>query len=576
MISQTEMIHDFMEAYAEPFNPKLFERKTEDIVTELKKVILSCQRDNYFTLKVTNFEIIDDYETMMNLLCKQQGDTLNKRRKKKVNSYEYVDLKDTDCILMKVTYYIQVKDKYEYLTVYILIPIIVNKYYFRIYGNLYSAMYQIVEGSTYNNNTSNSTKQSITQKILFQPVKLFRNDYKLTSVDGEEYKCISYAAYAFTKSINVFKYFFAKYGLLEGLNFVGISQSVMLSKEEPPSNDKRDLIVFNISDFYISTPKMIFENDPVTQSAIKAIIDEAVKYSRPLDQILLTENWLLSLGMEFGNKSPDKGRDILNSVDGLYDLATKEIMHLPYNQKKDMFHVLRWMVREFPSLRVKDNLDVTLKRLRMAEYIASLYAMKLIQGIYRLSDMKAKIKLESIRKVLLIKPTYLIESACKCNLINYRNTTSDLDSITALKFTFKGLSGMGDKNGNKSVADVYKAVNHSQLGIIDLDSSPKSDPGMSGILCPFVDVEEDGFFSNYSEPNIWEEEFNKLMDQYKQTVGMKEVIEFKRDILGEERTEELEFINSCLNTSKQLLEPVRFVDNTTMTYPLYGVEVSNE
>ena len=63
---------------------------------------------------------------------------------------------------------------------------------------------------------------------------------------------------------------------------------------------------------------------------------------------------------------------------------------LPEEEKKTTYHILRWIMREFNSLRLKDNLDVGFKKIRFAEYIASLYAFKIAQGIYRVSDANRK------------------------------------------------------------------------------------------------------------------------------------------------------------------------------------------
>ena len=49
--------------------------------------------------------------------------------------------------------------------------------------------------------------------------------------------------------------------------------------------------------------------------------------------------------------------------------------------------LLRWLMREFPALRAKDNVDVSTKKMCIADYIARIYATKLSTGIHRISDM---------------------------------------------------------------------------------------------------------------------------------------------------------------------------------------------
>ena len=56
--NQRELIRAFNDEYREPFNDSLFEHTDDRMIEELEQVILSCQRDKYFMLKVLNFEVI--------------------------------------------------------------------------------------------------------------------------------------------------------------------------------------------------------------------------------------------------------------------------------------------------------------------------------------------------------------------------------------------------------------------------------------------------------------------------------------------------------------------------------------
>ena len=63
---QLELIKSYNEKNKEKFNPEFFMRDENLIIEELKKIILSCQRDNIFTLKVLGFTVIDDYDQIVN------------------------------------------------------------------------------------------------------------------------------------------------------------------------------------------------------------------------------------------------------------------------------------------------------------------------------------------------------------------------------------------------------------------------------------------------------------------------------------------------------------------------------
>jgi hypothetical protein len=104
------------------------------------------------------------------------------------------------------------------------------------------------------------------------------------------------------------------------------------------------------------------------------------------------------------------------------------------------------------------------------------------------------------------------------NLVSYRDLVNDLDSLTALKYTYKGISGLGEDG--TSVQPVYRYVDPSHIGILDLDASSNSDPGMSGMLCPMVKLYgKDNSFSEYQEPNTWRDLYKPILKELKEGVS---------------------------------------------------------
>lgn len=209
---------------------------------------------------------------------------------------------------------------------------------------------------------------------------------------------------------------------------------------------------------------------------------------------------------------------------------------------------------EFNALNVKDNLNIATKKIRCAEYIASLYAMKLSGGIYRISDKGKRADIKTIKKSIITSPMFLLGEISKCQLVNYRNVVSDIDSMVALKFTYKGVSGIGEK-GSNAIPSVYRLVDHSNLGRVDPDSSSATDPGITGTICPLVELTEDMHFSEFTEPNSWEKGFRKTMDNYKALVGIKEAV-ILRESLGMESDTTKEEAQEAIDTAKKLLRPV--------------------
>ena len=189
-----------------------------------------------------------------------------------------------------------------------------------------------------------------------------------------------------------------------------------------------------------------------------------------------------------------------------------EDLKLPEEDKNSIYAVLRWMIYEFNALRQKENLDIRTKKVRYAEYIACLYATKLAGGIYRISDKGNKADLKTIKKALNIAPMFLINAITKCQLVNYKNCVNDMDSIVALKYTYKGNTGIGEKSN--AISNAYRSVHPSHLGRVDIDSSSNSDPGVSGTICPYAEL-HDGHFDEYEEPNEWRVNISKILDIYR-------------------------------------------------------------
>ena len=146
----------YNEKNRENFNPVYFERSNQEIMDCAKKVIMSCEKDDYFTLKVMSMREIYNYEEIYNLLH-DYAESRKKKNSKVDNIYDYINIKDSDIMLLEVKYLVRhngtekqevevkdengkvirkeaidVKDPYTMLTDLIALPRFVKKYYFRL------------------------------------------------------------------------------------------------------------------------------------------------------------------------------------------------------------------------------------------------------------------------------------------------------------------------------------------------------------------------------------------------------------------------------------------------------------
>ena len=528
-MNQYEFIRQFNDTHRQPFNDKWFERSDDEIIDQLKKVILSCERDRFFILKVKQFQVVDDYPTIIRML-REQEKVKSDSKDKDFNRYDYIALKDSDVRLLVVDYYIKVqfpkKDTpgESNMRVLIMVPRFVDKYYFKIFGNYYCPKFQIVDGSTYNNANTNAKCQNVTFKSLFMATRIYKYTVEFKFINHDHVKGTYYNSSIFSKMVPVMKYLLARYGLIGTMQALGVPKLYVTDYD--PKDDS--WYTLNRHNIYISVPMYIFDNDVVAQSLMYTIYLSITNKEFKAEDLWTTKFWLRSLGESFNNKTPEKGLSVLESLEGIYDIPTMEALRLPYEYKKDIYHVLIWIIREFSALRAKDNLDVGTKRVRLAEYIAALYAIKLANSMFQFADDGVNIQVSQIEKRIFTFPDYLIKAISRDRIMIAKDNVNDLDAFTALKWTFKGQSGLGD-NKDSAIPSGYKQVHPSQLGRLDMDSSSNNDPGMHGMLCPMAPV-FDNYFSDFSEPNNWREDVREMMNNYKKMVNLKQVFTLQRDI----------------------------------------------
>lgn len=578
MMNQRELVSKFVDEKRDKFNPVFFERDEDEIIKELMHVIKSCERENqYFTIKVESFRVVDDYDEI-NTILRNYYDNLSRNKsksKKRDNQYAYINLNESYIRLLLVKYSVKDRTDSDYIDVIIAVPRIVDKYYFMINGIMRSTLFQIVDGSTYNNGTSNAKIPSITLKIIFMAARVTRYYNSLYTTDGRELKLNYYHSRIFNKGVAASKYILAKFGYYGYLQFMGLEGCIHISRTDCLNHDEFN--TFKVSEnIYVSAPKYLMDANPVVQNTVVTLVSTIVP-GMDFETIFDPLFWVRSLGAEFtGGNTPErmlaildpedegvsdtleKGYSILDSFENIYDISTKEAIRLPEEDKATTYHILRWIMREFNSLRLKDNLDIGLKKIRFAEYIASLYAFKIAQGIYRVSDANRKATIDGIRKAIRTDPNFLLVAITKSKMVSYRNMVSDMDSMQALKFTYKGVSGLGE-NSNQSIPHIYRTIHPSHIGRVDLDASSDGNPGITGTICPFAPI-TDGFFSEYEEPNSWEQEFMQTMEDYKKALHLKDVFTFEEKVLGTNRSEEIEATSEVIAHMQQIIKPVIFAD----------------
>jgi hypothetical protein len=215
---------------------------------------------------------------------------------------------------------------------------------------------------------------------------------------------------------------------------------------------------------------------------------------------------------------------------------------------------------------MKENIDISTKKVRREEYLAAIYASKLSKGIYRAADTQKKITVEDIKRYINIDANWLLTRISKDQLVSFRNDVNDNDAFISLKYSLKGVSGLGEKKGS-TVPDAYKYVHPSHLGRVDVDTSSAGDPGMTGIICPMASIENKSFADGgWQEPNTWDQEFASLMKTYTENSRKIDLVKFQKDmgvVDPDSADAKLDALEAALDVNKVALGKVSDVDNTT-------------
>ena len=564
MMDIRQFLAQYSENNREPFNEALFVRSEDDIIESLKKVILSItNRDNFpsrFVIRANYFNVIKDYNKVKEILFDLE--TKAKRRNKRIdyNIHEYINLKDSDVILLEVNYHIEVNGTSSDGSVFIDVPKVINKYYFRIDGTVYSTLYQIADASTYNNAQSKNRDRHVTFRHVFQKYNVYEKKTKInmychandsTEIIANTVDCINYTVDIFGNNIPICKYFLAYYGYENTLKYLMLPD-IHITLDKPFIGRESEYVYFNKDNLWISVSKYFWDNSPVVQSFIYCVYTNLPKKYESLEEILSVDYWLMMLGADFKNKSADKGRVMLDSIMRNYDITMQEELRLPDDQKRNLIDIFRWEMYEFEALYQKDNYDMTYKKLKITSYISGFYANKLSCNLFSASKSINSLTAEKLLKSLNIQHDYILDNIKKKgNLITYKNNVNDDDIFSVLKYTFKGVSGIGE-NKASAVPVKYRLANPSHIGKVDCDTSPAGDPGMTGLICPYAEIGVGNYLAEYKEPCNWREVQEQMIDEYRHITSMKSVFQTREELLGTDSGREL--LASLESAIKNLLQ----------------------
>lgn len=352
---------------------------------------------------------------------------------------------------------------------------LIDKYFYIIDGNRYCPIYQLVDASVYNR------KNYLTQKSQSSPIIIKRDIEDIRDIDGNHFKIQYYRICLSKQKINILYFYLALMGYDNTLMYMQMKNIIRIETFRKYDKDKEYCFRSN-SGMYLKVIKYFFDNDTFTRYMCAALLFCMEDCTTIMD-LNNNEFWTAKLGglitkedQEFDKKFY-KGKSFLLTVYGFLDDLTKENLRIHSFNKGSSFAVIRWMLRNFNELKMKDNMNLKNKRLRLGEQNAAILIKRLNQRKRKfITDITTnKIKPYYIKDLINFDQDFVIKTinGAKSSLMRYDDSVNDADMWNALKFSLKGPNSLGEKNSN-SVNILNRDIHTSYVGRLDLNASSKA------------------------------------------------------------------------------------------------------
>lgn len=449
-------------------------------------------------IKILSFEWNDNEATIdiNNHIFKRE------KKKRKKDRYNYKFINDDRCGCLTVYVEITVKENdsrnpdepkihKKIIKKQMLIPIQDEDGFFYIRGKRYYMIYQLVDKSTYTSNNAVTLKSLMPICVKRNGIKtdeIVRSENTGKDVNGTQFNIPVYNVFVFRKEIPIMLFYLAN-GCDWAMCYLEVDNVIHLVKNLDDANFEKNLYFQISSHCFIEANKEMFLKYPYIQSVVGGLL--TISNSRTtMEDFHDRTVWIKALS---NNNTVEKGEDILVFFNRLMDVTTRKILKLNDYEKNDIYAILRWMMQNFGTLRMKDNMSLENKRLRCNEYIASLLTLDFSSRLNSVITLGNKATMDNFTNMFRFTGEILIQKMHSSGILRFNDNMNDMDFFSKFKYTIKGPHSMGGKNSN-NISIRYRGSHPSFLGNIDLLVCGNSDPGTSGVLSPFGKIK--GFYFN--------------------------------------------------------------------------------
>lgn len=506
------MIHRIKEAFPNPNDSKLnldiMEHRKEKpleeyVVNSFKSISTSLKEitliDHSFVDDVDKVNLSSYERTRSNRQTdiEQKYTSINKSHVGELTMRFKVDLQGNHLVPSD-------KEPYLYYTVRLLIPIADEYGRLFLKGVRYPMQYQLTERSTY------VTPGALVTKALMG-IKLSKEKVDVRDHLDNLYTLNSWNVNMFNGVANALYFFFAQMGWSDTLEFFNLGDVIFATEED---DRDPDFTYFKIDPpLYLKVRNSMLYSP--LQSYIQGIVGTIISAcggKMTMDELTDKATWVAKIGATKRN-APKESRCELGLryrilFNRMLDESSIESYELTEYNKKDILHIIRWMIQENGPLRSKDNLDIMWKRLRRYEYMGSMINGVISERIKKFVNTTAKTWERLIKKYddfFSYKGNEVISRIHKSGLAKWDDCVNDLDVFNRFKVTMKGPNAIGNKNP-RNISAKQRALHPSHIGIIGLDVCSTSDPGLTNYINPLCETDGLYFKGRPPEPEtfLWD------------------------------------------------------------------------
>ncbi|ALN97864.1 hypothetical protein Bp8pS_185 [Bacillus phage vB_BpuM-BpSp] len=502
MISNFRKYHS--DKNKERFNEELIYNKgNEDILKYLDPICRTLEIIPEINYKGATIERINKVYNFSKRVKpeppKKEKDGKRKEKEPKREKVE-IDIEESEFQLIKLNFEIDKKDDGTVTKIEkrLFFPKLIDSQYFVINNNRYYPIYQMLDSGTYR------TNKALTLKTLLMPIVLREKKVSFDDSEGNTYNLMEVDLDLFKHKIPFLTYYLANFGYHETIKYFGYDDQIHLIQKEDLDlmEDNDNTVTFMITkNIALVVNKELLEDKThhIFVGTLMKCFNSRIKF----EKIFESDYWVKKLGGNFTTNNSDKqekGLSILLSFRRILDDWTKEVLRTEPENKEDSYAVIRWMTKNYLDLIKQDNMNLANKRLRLYEYLLHPLLYKFSTGTYRVLNNKT----EKYRKILTIFSNidegFLINKIVNNALLRYDNSVNSVSLFPlVLKYTMSGPQSPFNSN---NVNDRYRGLHPSYLGRISLTSTSAGDPGVSGVLSPFLKLPEDANMHFTKKPEI--------------------------------------------------------------------------